>query len=318
MLWRLLFIALIAGAQRVMSNRCRTSTAGGAGDDSPPGASGAGSAEQSAAGREQCRCPDSAEDLINTTNSITSQSSNYTDGSVDFSSGRAIDGDKTVCAHTKDEQGDHWWRIDLLGVYNISFVSIYNKNTTNTDMAGAQIHVGNSRENNGTNNKICANMTNFIKEQWNDYTCTEGVSGRYVTVSFPGEKALILCEVEIYGNKKESPFELIQENRTWEHALQRCRDNNMDLATILDEEDQVLAELEARRADTPFLWLGLHYTCILEVWFWVADYRLGFDRWAPGEKTGDCDRSAVMSRAEGHQWFSKSDYDEFNFICQKF
>uniref|UniRef100_A0A671Z2F1 C-type lectin domain-containing protein n=1 Tax=Sparus aurata TaxID=8175 RepID=A0A671Z2F1_SPAAU len=115
-----------------------------------------------------------------------------------------------------------------------------------------------------------------------------------------------------------SPFQLIMENKTWEHALEYCRERNMDLATILSEDDQTLAELEARKADTPFLWLGLHYTCILEVWFWVADHRLEFNRWAPGEKTGDCDRSAVIERAEGHKWFSKSDYDEFNFICQEF
>ncbi|XP_030259824.1 C-type lectin lectoxin-Phi1-like [Sparus aurata] len=185
-------------------------------------------------------------------------------------------------------------------------------------MTGAQIHVGNSRENNGTNNKICANMTPFIEEQWNNYTCAEQVSGRYVTVSFPETRFLILCEVEIYGKRKASPFKLIKENKTWEHALEHCRGNGMDLATILDEDDQTLAELEARKADTPFLWLGLHYTCILEVWFWVADHRLEFNRWADGEKTGDCDRSAVMERAEGHKWFSKSDYDEFNFICQKF
>ncbi|KAM8727177.1 uncharacterized protein AB9X84_000971 isoform 5-T8 [Acanthopagrus schlegelii] len=258
-------------------------------------------------------------DLINTTNSITSQSSDFPPGSF-YHSVKATDGDKTVCASTKDEQGNHWWRIDLLGVYNISFVSIYNKIWPNTNMTGAQIHVGNSRENNGTNNKMCAKITHFEVGEWNDFKCAERVSGRYVTVFLPGRRLLILCEVEIYGKKKvvESPFKLIKENKTWEHALQHCRERYMDLATILDEDDQALAELEARRADTPFLWLGLHYTCILEVWFWVADYRLEFNRWAPGEKTGDCDRSAVMSRAEGHQWFSKSDYDEFNFICQKF
>ncbi|XP_073346596.1 macrophage mannose receptor 1-like [Pagrus major] len=185
-------------------------------------------------------------------------------------------------------------------------------------MSGAQIHIGNSRENNGTNNPICTNMTNFKKGQWNDYTCTKQVSGRYVTVVFPEERPLILCEVEIYGKKIDSPFQLIKQKKMWEHALEYCRERDMDLATILDEDDQTLAELEARRAGTPYVWLGLHYTCILEVWFWVADYCLEFNRWAPGEKTGDCDRSAVMSRAEGHQWFSKSDYDEFHFICQKF
>ncbi|XP_030259822.1 uncharacterized protein LOC115573252 [Sparus aurata] len=258
-------------------------------------------------------------DLINTTNSITSQSSNYTNTEgVPYSSGRATDGNVTACAHTIEMEAEHWWRIDLLGVYNISRFSMYNKKTHNTNITGAQIHIGNSRENNGTNNKICANMTHFTEEQWNDFTCAEQVSGRYVTVFFEGERPLVLCEVKIYGNKKESPFELIKEKKTWEHALEYCRERNMDLATILNEDDQTLAELEARNADTPFLWMGLHYTCILEVWFWVADHRLEFNRWAPGEKTGDCDRSAVMERVEGHKWFSKSDYAEFNFICQKF
>uniref|UniRef100_A0A671Z345 C-type lectin domain-containing protein n=1 Tax=Sparus aurata TaxID=8175 RepID=A0A671Z345_SPAAU len=256
-------------------------------------------------------------DLINTTNSITSQSSNYTHD-VQYSSVKATDRDKTACARTEEKQGDHWWRIDLLGVYDISCVSIYNKIGHDITMTGAQIHIGNSRENNGTNNKICTNITNFEGGQWNDFKCTEQVSGRYVTVFLPGTRSLILCEVEIYGKRKASPFKLIKEKKTWEHALEYCRGNDMDLATILDEDDQTLAELEARRADTPFLWLGLHYTCILEVWFWVADYRLEFNRWADGEKTGDCDRSAVMERSEGHKWFSKSDYDEFNFICQKF
>uniref|UniRef100_A0A671Z2U3 C-type lectin domain-containing protein n=1 Tax=Sparus aurata TaxID=8175 RepID=A0A671Z2U3_SPAAU len=258
-------------------------------------------------------------DLINTTNSITSQSSNYTNTEgVPYSSGRATDGNVTACAHTIEMEAEHWWRIDLLGVYNISRFSMYNKKTHNTNITGAQIHIGNSRENNGTNNKICTNITNFEGGQWNDFKCTEQVSGRYVTVFLPGTRSLILCEVEIYGKRKASPFKLIKEKKTWEHALEYCRGNDMDLATILDEDDQTLAELEARRADTPFLWLGLHYTCILEVWFWVADYRLEFNRWADGEKTGDCDRSAVMERSEGHKWFSKSDYDEFNFICQKF
>ncbi|XP_073347801.1 uncharacterized protein [Pagrus major] len=252
--------------------------------------------------------------LINTTNSFTSQSSNYTDEEhVSYSSVRATDGNKTLCANTNDELNP-WWRIDLLGVYNISCISIYNINQHNTDMSGARIHIGNSRENNGTNNTICTEMTNFTVEQWNNYTCTKQVSGRYVTVFLPGTKPLILCEVKIYGKEKDSPFQLIEQKKTWEHAIEYCRENYMDLATILDEDDQTLAELKARNAGTPYVWLGLHYTCILEVWFWVADYRLEFNRWALGEKTGDCDRSAVMSKDEDHRWFSKSDYDKFHFI----
>ena len=60
----------------------------------------------------------------------------------------------TNCASTNDKLGAHWWRIDLLGVYNISGISIYNIDRHNTNITGARIHVGNSIENNGTNNKM--------------------------------------------------------------------------------------------------------------------------------------------------------------------
>ena len=56
----------------------------------------------------------------------------------------------------------------------------------------------------------CARTTNFNKEQWNDFTCTERVSGRYVTVSFPGTRPLILCEVKIYGKKRGTRNVLIR------------------------------------------------------------------------------------------------------------
>ncbi len=73
-----------------------------------------------------------------------------------------MDEDTTQCAHTEVLQNS-WWRIDLMGVNNISYISIYNRGQSNanqqngrsnTDITGAQIHIGNSRENNGTNNSM--------------------------------------------------------------------------------------------------------------------------------------------------------------------
>lgn len=113
----------------------------------------------------------------------------------------------------------------------------------------------------------------------------------------------------------DSPFVLVKENKTWEDALYYCRDKHRDLASILDQETQAWAELEAEEAQTDLVWLGLHYTCILEFWFWVEDHRLDFSRLA--DETTECDRSAAMERNEDHRWFSMSDYDKFNFICLK-
>lgn len=110
---------------------------------------------------------------------------------------------------------------------------------------------------------------------------------------------------------------LIKQKKTWANALEYCRANHMDLASILDEEEQALAELEVKKANTDFVWLGLHYTCVLEFWFWVADYPLSFDHWAPGHKKEECDISVAMNTTEDHQWFSKCVYDKFNFLCEK-
>ncbi|XP_038573206.1 fucolectin-1-like isoform X2 [Micropterus salmoides] len=247
----------------------------------------------------------------------TSQKSNYTDANqLIYSSARATDGNMTTCAITGKES-DPWWRIDLLRVCNISCITIYNTAEDNTDISGAQIHIGSSRENNTITNSICENITNFKKNNSNNFTCNTTMSGRYITVFYPGNKPLILCEVMIYGTITDPPFVLINESKTWEEALYYCRDNYMDLASIVDEDTQAWAELEAKKANTPFVWLGLHYTCTLEFWFWVDDQRLDFNRWKPEKKRGDCGMSGAMETREEHLWFSTSDYETFYFICAK-
>lgn len=115
----------------------------------------------------------------------------------------------------------------------------------------------------------------------------------------------------------DSPFVLIKEKKTWEDALYYCRDKHTDLASVVDEETQAWAELEAKRAETTFVWLGLRYTCTLEFWFWAGDHRVEFHRWDPGNKTEECDMSGAMDTREEHLWFSKIDYEKFNFICAK-
>ncbi|KAI3361365.1 hypothetical protein L3Q82_013549 [Scortum barcoo] len=223
---------------------------------------------------------------ILTPHGTTSQSSDYKGKNVRFSSARAVDGSITMCSHTLD-QTNSWWRIDLLGVYKISSVMLFNKNHHNLNMNHTQIYIGNSWGNNRSNNDICKNITQLKRGTWETYDCNKPMMGRYVTVFSPEKKFLILCEMKICGARQESPFKLIKENKTWEQALNHCRSTNRDLASILDSESQAWAELEAERAQTAFVWLGLRYTCTLEFWFWVEDHQLVFSRWSPNNKTED-------------------------------
>ncbi|MEQ2246378.1 hypothetical protein ILYODFUR_037912 [Ilyodon furcidens] len=89
------------------------------------------------------------------TDKKASQSSNYTSNGIPYSADRAFDGNRSTCSHTLQETTS-WWSIDLQGVYNISCISIYNFNLSNheTNLSGAKIYIGNSRQNNGTNNTL--------------------------------------------------------------------------------------------------------------------------------------------------------------------
>lgn len=82
------------------------------------------------------------------------QSSQYGRGYAE----RAIDGNRNgayfdgSCSHT-DGETNPWWRVDLLNVYRVSSVVITNRGDDLSERINeAEIHIGNSLENNGNDN----------------------------------------------------------------------------------------------------------------------------------------------------------------------
>ncbi|XP_043101298.1 uncharacterized protein LOC122349350 [Puntigrus tetrazona] len=103
------------------------------------------------------------------------------------------------CSST-DIQTDPWWRLDLGSAHRVNRVVVTNRlDCCPERINGTEIHIGNSLENNGNNNPICAVISSIPAGASSTFTCNR-MEGQYVNLFIPGDsKILTLCEVEVYG-----------------------------------------------------------------------------------------------------------------------
>uniref|UniRef100_A0A3B4CR54 Fucolectin tachylectin-4 pentraxin-1 domain-containing protein n=1 Tax=Pygocentrus nattereri TaxID=42514 RepID=A0A3B4CR54_PYGNA len=131
--------------------------------------------------------------LVNNTNAAFSHAYNAIDGNTDSNYKHGS------CTATETQQNP-WWRVDLLGDYTVTSVTIYNRGDCCPEkINGAEIRIGNSLLNNGNNNTR-AGVISSIPAGKSSILKLKGISGRYVNVIIPGNnRILTLCEVEVYG-----------------------------------------------------------------------------------------------------------------------
>uniref|UniRef100_A0A8C7DQD7 Fucolectin tachylectin-4 pentraxin-1 domain-containing protein n=1 Tax=Oncorhynchus kisutch TaxID=8019 RepID=A0A8C7DQD7_ONCKI len=129
---------------------------------------------------------------------VAAQSSQFSDRNAHY----AIDGNRNTnygsCSHTAQDTNP-WWRVDLLDVYNVTAVTITNRDACPERLDGAEIRIGNSLENNGINNPRCVVISHIPAGETNTFQCNE-MDGRYVVVViYVRKEYLTLCELEVYG-----------------------------------------------------------------------------------------------------------------------
>ncbi|XP_076145703.1 putative C-type lectin domain family 20 member A [Alosa pseudoharengus] len=109
---------------------------------------------------------------------------------------------------------------------------------------------------------------------------------------------------------------LIRKNKTWQEALQYCRELHVDLVSVTSERVQRWVRERAKGASTAHVWLGLRHGCGLG-WFWVCGENVCYNHWAPGqEQVESCKHRVGAVESGGGQWVSNlTETDKLNFIC---
>ncbi|XP_019961810.2 macrophage mannose receptor 1-like [Paralichthys olivaceus] len=113
----------------------------------------------------------------------------------------------------------------------------------------------------------------------------------------------------------EDKIKLIKQNKTWQEAMDYCREHHNDLISITDVQQQRWVQERAKNAQTEFIWLGLRYTCTLDMWFWVTGEDFIYDNWESCPPTQGCYSGAAMKTDKGYKWVTWRDNETFNFIC---
>ncbi|XP_049439313.1 fucolectin-7-like [Epinephelus fuscoguttatus] len=138
----------------------------------------------------------------------------------------AIDGNRDSdfhsgsCTHTKEE-ANPWWRVDLLESYIVTSIVVTNRGDCCAErLNGAEIHIGNSLQDNGAANPVAGVIPHIPAGRSLKMTLTNLVEGRYVTVVLPGlRRVLTLCEVEVYGYRAPTGENLALQGKATQSSL---------------------------------------------------------------------------------------------------
>uniref|UniRef100_A0A4W5QPW4 Si:ch73-359m17.2 n=1 Tax=Hucho hucho TaxID=62062 RepID=A0A4W5QPW4_9TELE len=147
-----------------------------------------------------------------------SQSSTFYGGTAK----RAIDGiwnqtyEDHSCSHTLGETNP-WWRVDLLETYQVTSVTITNRDTLAERINGAEIRIGNSLENDGNSNHRYGALISSIPAGGSTTFQCHGMQGQYINVFLRGYmQYLTLCEVEVNAHPNAATGGIASQSSQWD------------------------------------------------------------------------------------------------------
>uniref|UniRef100_A0A4W5PJ45 C-type lectin domain-containing protein n=1 Tax=Hucho hucho TaxID=62062 RepID=A0A4W5PJ45_9TELE len=110
---------------------------------------------------------------------------------------------------------------------------------------------------------------------------------------------------------------LVQEMKTWEEALEYCRDHYTDLPSLLSKTEHLQAQSKIEGAQTDHVWTALIF--LAREWLWVNRDPLEFQAWTGGELP-HCPAQnlhcGTLTRDEEH-WGTRNCEERRNFLCYR-
>uniref|UniRef100_A0A8C1T1U3 C-type lectin domain-containing protein n=1 Tax=Cyprinus carpio TaxID=7962 RepID=A0A8C1T1U3_CYPCA len=113
-----------------------------------------------------------------------------------------------------------------------------------------------------------------------------------------------------------SEFVLVHQQETWEGALEYCRKQYNDLASLSSPNMMDSALGQSTQAETEYVWTGLRF--LAGEWFWVNGHDLDYTAWyqkvlpqcpARDLHCGALDMKTML-------WTHRNCEEKFHFLCQ--
>ncbi|XP_042071130.1 snaclec subunit B-like [Haplochromis burtoni] len=116
---------------------------------------------------------------------------------------------------------------------------------------------------------------------------------------------------------------VVEEQKTWEEALEYCREHHDDLASVASETEMLLIQRELKKHNpAEHVWIGLHFFSLVGQagWLWVDRQEMDYEAWDEGGKPAcpdprmECAAIQVTEGTEG-VWGAHDCEEKLNFVC---